>query len=69
MSFNLRQAILSNVAGSDEKQVEATIQDAMQSGEEKMLPGLGVLFEVYWQHADESAKNEMISQIADGLRQ
>ncbi|WP_158736630.1 small acid-soluble spore protein SspI [Alteribacillus sp. YIM 98480] len=68
MSFNLRAAILQNVSGHNEEQVEATIQDAVQSGEEKMLPGLGVLFEVFWNHADEQEKEQVISQIADGLK-
>ena len=68
MSFNLRGAILSNISGSNEQEVEATIRDAMQSGEEKMLPGLGVLFEVYWNQADESSRQQMISQISQGLQ-
>lgn len=68
MSFNLRGAILANVSGSSEQDVEATIVDAIQSGEEKMLPGLGVLFEVYWKNATEEQKSEMISQISNGLQ-
>ncbi|WP_078555437.1 small acid-soluble spore protein SspI [Bacillus alkalicellulosilyticus] len=68
MSFNLRNAILANISGSNESDVEATITDAIQSGEEKMLPGLGVLFEVYWSNATQEQKNEMISQISNGLQ-
>ncbi|WP_078430160.1 small acid-soluble spore protein SspI [Alkalihalobacterium alkalinitrilicum] len=68
MSFNLRGAILANVQGSSEDQVEATIADAMSSGEEKMLPGLGVLFEVYWKNASEDQKQQMVSQITNGLQ-
>ncbi|MPV61521.1 small acid-soluble spore protein SspI, partial [Burkholderia sp. BE24] len=44
------------------------IVDAIQSGEEKMLPGLGVLFEVIWQHASESEKNEMLKTLEGGLK-
>ncbi|UTR12876.1 MULTISPECIES: small acid-soluble spore protein SspI [Evansella] len=68
MSFNLRGAIMDNISGSSAEDVEATITDAMQSGEEKMLPGLGVLFEVYWQNASEQDKKEMINQISQGLQ-
>ncbi|WP_216828883.1 small acid-soluble spore protein SspI [Alkalihalobacterium elongatum] len=68
MSFNLRGAILANVQGSSEDQVEATITDAMASGEEKMLPGLGVLFEVYWRNASEDQKQQMVTQITTGLQ-
>lgn len=68
MGFNLRGAILANVANSSEEEVKATINDALQSGEEKMLPGLGVLFEVYWNQADEQSKQQMISSISQGLQ-
>src|SRR5699024_11153012 len=39
MDLNLRKAILSNIAENDQEQLEATIVDAVQQGEEKMLPG------------------------------
>ncbi|MEH7084451.1 small acid-soluble spore protein SspI, partial [Neobacillus drentensis] len=44
MNLNLRNAIVHNVAGNTQDQLEDTIVDAIQNGEEKMLPGLGVLF-------------------------
>ncbi|WP_096189659.1 small acid-soluble spore protein SspI [Evansella halocellulosilytica] len=68
MSFNLRGAIMQNVQGSNQEEVEATIVDAVQSGEEKMLPGLGVLFEVYWQNASDQEKQEVVNQISQGLQ-
>lgn len=43
MDLNLRKAIKNNIAGNNEEQLQATIVDAVESGEEKMLPGLGVL--------------------------
>ncbi|MDQ0258089.1 small acid-soluble spore protein I (minor) [Evansella vedderi] len=68
MSFNLRGAILQNVSGNSPQEVEETIVDAVQSGEEKMLPGLGVLFEVYWKQASDQEKQECINQISKGLQ-
>jgi small acid-soluble spore protein I (minor) len=46
LNLNLRHAVIANVSGNNQGQLEDTIVDAIQSGEEKMLPGLGVLFEV-----------------------
>ncbi|MFZ4450619.1 small acid-soluble spore protein SspI [Salibacterium aidingense] len=69
MSFNLRSAVLQNVSGHSEQEVEATITDAVQSGEEKMLPGLGVLFEVFWKQASNEEKEQVISEISNGLQQ
>lgn len=69
MNLNLRKAILNNISTNDQAQLEATIVDAIQNGEEKMLPGLGVLFELIWQQADEEMKQEMIESLEDGVKQ
>ncbi|MFZ3576351.1 small acid-soluble spore protein SspI [Virgibacillus sp. DJP39] len=68
MDLNLRKAILSNIATNDQQQLEATIVDAIQNGEEKMLPGLGVLFELIWQESDETEKKEMIDALEQGVK-
>ncbi|MBB6448279.1 small acid-soluble spore protein I (minor) [Geomicrobium halophilum] len=68
MGLNLRHAILDNVSGSDASQIEDTITDAISSGEEKMLPGLGVLFEVYWNEVDQDARQDIIDQITQGVQ-
>ncbi|MFC0557883.1 small acid-soluble spore protein SspI [Halalkalibacter alkalisediminis] len=68
MGFNLRGAIMANIQGSTQEDVEATIVDALQKGEEKMLPGLGVLFEVYWKNASEQDKEAVCQQISQGLQ-
>ncbi|MFC0187937.1 small acid-soluble spore protein SspI [Fictibacillus aquaticus] len=69
MDLNLRKAVLHNVSGNDKQQLQDTIVDAIQSGEEKMLPGLGVLFEVLWNNADEKKKDEMLGIMSDGLKE
>ncbi|WP_416827666.1 small acid-soluble spore protein SspI [Ectobacillus polymachus] len=68
MNFNLRGAVIANITNNSQSELEATIVDAIQSGEEKMLPGLGVLFEIIWQHADEQEKTEMLTMLQDGLQ-
>jgi len=68
MGLNLRHAILHNVSGNSQEQLQATIVDAIQSGEEKMLPGLGVLFEVIWQNSTDEEKKEMLYVLESGLR-
>lgn len=68
MDFNLRAAILDNIKGNDESQLEHTIVDAIQSGEEKMLPGLGVLFEVLWQNSSKNEQTNLLKNMAEGLQ-
>lgn len=69
MDLNLRKAILSNIASNDQDQLEATINDAIQNGEEKMLPGLGVLFELIWNQSPTEEKQEMVSALEQGVKQ
>lgn len=69
MDLNLRKAIVSNIADNDQEQLEATITDAIQDGEEKMLPGLGVLFELIWKESSEQDKQEMIEALEQGVKQ
>ncbi|MCD1161850.1 small acid-soluble spore protein SspI [Peribacillus castrilensis] len=68
MNLNLRNAIIQNVSGNTQEQLEDTIVDAIQNGEEKMLPGLGVLFEVIWENSSEQEKQEMITALEAGLK-
>ncbi|MBO8156417.1 MAG: small acid-soluble spore protein SspI [Bacillaceae bacterium] len=68
MDLNLRKAILNNISENNAQQLEATIVDAIQSGEEKMLPGLGVLFELIWQQASDEEKNDMIEMLEEGIK-
>lgn len=69
MNLNLRKAILTNIASNDQSELEATIIDAIQNGEEKMLPGLGVLFELIWNQSNKQEKQEMIQALEKGVKQ
>ncbi|MCH1627313.1 small acid-soluble spore protein SspI [Fredinandcohnia quinoae] len=68
MNLNLRNAVIHNVTGNSQAELQETIVDAIQSGEEKMLPGLGVLFEVIWQNASQEDKQEMLTTLEQGLK-
>ena len=68
MSLNLRNAIIHNVTGNTQEQLQDTIVDAIQTGEEKMLPGLGVLFEVIWKNSSKQEQQEMLQALEGGLK-
>ncbi|WP_085991737.1 small acid-soluble spore protein SspI [Oceanobacillus senegalensis] len=69
MDLNIRKAILHNISNNNQDQLEETIVDAIQTGEEKMLPGLGVLFELIWNQSSEQDKQEMIEALEQGVKQ
>jgi len=68
MNLNLRHAVIANVSGNSQDELQDTIVDAIQSGEEKMLPGLGVLFEVFWNNASQDEKQEMLTTLEQALK-
>lgn len=68
MDINIRKAILNNISENSRDQLESTIVDAIEAGEEKMLPGLGFLFELIWQQSDEADKVEMLEALEKGVQ-
>ncbi|MED4940686.1 small acid-soluble spore protein SspI [Heyndrickxia coagulans] len=69
MDLDLRKAVIHNVKDDTQDQLKDTIVDAIQRGEEKMLPGLGVLFEIIWNHADTQEQKMMLETLKQGLGQ
>lgn len=69
MDLDLREAILTNIATNNQEEFEATIVDAIETGEENVLPGLGYLFELIWKQSDEESKVDMLQLLEEGVKQ
>ena len=67
MDLDIRKAVLANLNNSTYDDVYKTVTDAISSTEEKTLPGLGVMFELYWNNLSQEEKNNTISKITDAL--
>ena len=68
MNFDLRKAVIANLDDSNYDEIRETIIDAIESGEEKTLPGLGVIFEILWNGSNDSEKETMVSRITKCLK-
>ena len=68
MNFHLRKAVIANLDDSNYDEIRETIIDAIESGEEKTLPGLGVMFEILWNGSNDSEKETMVSRITQCLK-
>ena len=68
MNFDLRKAVIANFDDSNYDEIRETIIDAIESGEEKTLPGLGVMFEILWNGSNDSEKETMVSRITQCLK-
>lgn len=68
MNIDIRKAILHNIKENSPDELEATIVDAISLGEEKVLPGLGFLFELIWKQSDRESRLQMIEALARGVQ-
>ncbi|HHU80612.1 MAG: small acid-soluble spore protein SspI [Bacilli bacterium] len=68
MDINIRKAVMANLNGATNDDVRKTIVDAINMGEEKVLPGLGVLFEVFWQKCNEDERAVVLQKIAEAIK-
>ncbi len=67
MNLDIRQAVLQNLNKASHDDVEATIKDAISIGEDKTLPGLGVLFELLWNNASDDWKSDCTNKLVKYL--
>ena len=67
MNFQIRDAITQNMTNQSVEQVRGVVDDAIQRGEEHLLPGLGVFFEKLWKQADEQEKAKMATELAQSF--
>lgn len=51
MNITLREAIIQRVTDKNDDELTGIIEDSV-GGAEQVLPGLGVLFEIIWQHSE-----------------
>ncbi len=64
MNFQIRQAIAANVAGQDAQELSDIVEDAIERGEEHLLPGLGVFLEKWWNAANDQERQNFTQKLA-----
>jgi small acid-soluble spore protein I (minor) len=67
MNFDIRGAVIHNIHNMNEQELQELVVDSIQQREEKLLPGLGVLFEVIWKNSTEEERQEMIETLRQSL--
>ncbi|WP_050181162.1 small acid-soluble spore protein SspI [Domibacillus robiginosus] len=66
--MNLRGAIIQNLNGQNPNELSAVIQDAISNGEEKTLPGLGVMLELFWKKSTTEEQKVVLERMASALQ-
>ena len=68
MDINIRKSVIDNFKNSTVSDLRETINEATASSEEKILPGLGVFFEVLWKNSSNEFKNETLNILINGIK-
>lgn len=66
--MDIRQALLERLKGSSKEDLAQIINEGIASKEETILPGLGVLFEQYYNSLDNTNRESFLSSISHLLK-
>ncbi|MCI2254352.1 MULTISPECIES: small acid-soluble spore protein SspI [unclassified Domibacillus] len=66
--MDLRGAIIQNLNGQNPNELSAVIQDAISNGEEKTLPGLGVMLELFWKKSTTEEQKVVLERMSSALQ-
>jgi len=65
--LDLRQAIVQRVTGKSEQELTEVIEGSI-GGDDRALPGLGVLFEIIWQNIDEDTQQKLVQVLHEQVK-
>jgi small acid-soluble spore protein I (minor) len=68
MNLNLRQAIVRRVEDKSSEELRVVIEDSI-GGDDRALPGLGVLFEIIWKNTEENVQQNLIETLKEHLHE
>ena len=65
-NINIREYIINNFKNDTQKDIKNSIEESIASGEEDILLGLGVLFEIYYKNTQN--KEEILNIIYKNIK-
>lgn len=66
-NIDIRKHISNNFKNASMEDIEDSINSSISSKDEIILPGLGVFFEVLWEHCSEDKKEYILSTIMNNI--
>ena len=66
--MDIRNALLTKLHDSSFNELKEIINEGIASKEETIIPGLGVLFEKYYNSLNNTQKDEMINSLCNLLK-
>lgn len=67
MNISIRQHIINTFKDAKSNDIESSIEDAVKSDDEAVLPGLGVFFEILWKNNTPEDRNKIIETLIQNM--
>ena len=67
MNIDIRKHIINNFKDSTTNDIADSIKSSIETNEEVVLPGLGVLFEILWKNSNDEDKNNILNTLKNNL--
>lgn len=67
MDLDIRKNVISKIKDDDEKSIIATINESVITNDELVLPGLGVMMELFWNNLNENEKMNIANIIKNNI--
>lgn len=68
MSLDIRENVINNIKNDNEEEIINTINESVISGDELVLPGLGVMMELFWNKLNNNEKANIANIIKNSLK-
>lgn len=67
MDLDIRKNVISKIKDDDEKAIIATINESVITNDELVLPGLGVMMELFWNDLNDNEKMNIANIIKNNI--
>ena len=68
MNLDIRKNIIEKIKNDNEEQIVSTINESVITNDELVLPGLGVLLELFWNKLSDSEKTNIANIIKNNIQ-
>ena len=67
MNLDIRENVISKIKNDTEDEIIKTINESVVIGDELVLPGLGVILELFWNKLNENEKSDIAKIIRSSI--
>lgn len=67
MDLDIRKNVIEKIKNDNENDIIATINESVITNDELVLPGLGVMMELFWNNLNENEKTNIANIIKNNI--